>query len=305
MSSDLLKDKVVIVTGAGGGIGAGIARLAASHGAKVVVNDLGGGTNGEGNDPGPANEVTQEIIAAGGQAVASFRNIADWDSAHGIIDDALKAFGRVDVVVNNAGVLRDVIFHKMEKKDWDIVRAVNLDGYFYVSRAAAGLFKEQNSGCFIHMTSTSGLIGNLGQANYAAAKLGVAALSKGIAIDMEKFNVRSNCIAPFAFTRIVGTIPANNEVNRKRLENLQKMTPDKIAPLAVALMADAAKDITGQIFAARKNELMLFSQNRPLRTAHTAEGWTPQTVIDTVLPAFRGHAYPLHRSADVFTWDPI
>ena len=189
MTSDLLKDKVVIVTGAGGGIGAGIARLAASHGAKVVVNDLGGAANGEGNDPGPANAVTQEIIAAGGQAVASFRNIADWDSAHGIIDDALKAFGRVDVVVNNAGVLRDVIFHKMEKKDWDIVRAVNLDGYFYVSRAAAPLFKEQNSGCFIHMTSTSGLIGNLGQANYAAAKLGVAALSKGIAIDMEKFNL--------------------------------------------------------------------------------------------------------------------
>jgi len=303
--SDLLKDKVVIVTGAGGGIGANIARLAARHGAKVVVNDLGGGPNGEGDSPGPANDVADEINQSGGQAVASFRNIADWDSAHAIVKDAIDAFGRVDVVVNNAGVLRDVIFHKMEKKDWDIVRAVNLDGYFYVSRAAATLFKEQNSGCFIHMTSTSGLIGNLGQANYAAAKLGVAGLSKSIAMDMAKFNVRSNCIAPFAFTRMVGTIPANNEANLKRLEVVKRMTPEKIAPLAIALMSDAGQDISGQVFGARSNELILFSQHRPLRTAHTAEGWTPQAVIDSVLPAFRGSAYPLHRSSDVFTWDPI
>ena len=301
----LLEGKVIVVTGAGAGVGKGIAIEAARQGARVIVNDLGVNIDGSGASSGPAQQTVDEILAFGGTAAANTESVAEWKSAQSIITQALDLYGRIDGLVNNAGNLRDVIFHKMEKTDWDIVRAVNLDGYFYVSRAAAGLFKEQNSGCFIHMTSTSGLIGNLGQANYAAAKLGVAALSKGIAIDMEKFNVRSNCIAPFAFTRIVGTIPANTEVNRKRLENMQKMTPDKIAPLAVALMADAAKDITGQIFAARKNELMLFSQNRPLRTAHTAEGWTPQTVIDTVLPAFRGHAYPLHRSADVFFWDPV
>jgi NAD(P)-dependent dehydrogenase (short-subunit alcohol dehydrogenase family) len=301
---NLLAGKVVIVTGAGGGVGEGIAKLAAAYGAQVVVNDLGGSAGGEGADAAPAQRVAAEIEAAGGAAVASFRSVADWDSAHGIIQDALDAFGHIDVVVNNAGVLRDVIFHKMEKADWEIVRAVNLDGPFYVARAAAPHFKAQESGCFIHMTSTSGLIGNMGQANYSAAKIGVAGLSKSIAMDMQKFNVRSNCIAPFAFTRMVGTIPANSEANRKRLDVARRMTPDKIAPLAVGLMSDAAKDVTGQIFGSRMNELIFFSQHRPLRSAQTADGWTPESVIETFLPAVRPAFYPLDRSSDVFSWDP-
>ncbi len=304
-NAKILDGKVVIVTGAGGGVGEGIARLAARCGAKVVVNDLGGGPEGEGADAGPAQRVASEIRAEGGEATPSFRSIATWDSAHEIIRDAIDAYGRIDAVINNAGVLRDVIFHKMTEKDWEIVRSVNLDGYFFMSRAAASHFKEQGSGAFVHMTSTSGLIGNMGQANYSAAKLGVAGLSKSIAIDMERFNVRSNCIAPFAFTRMVGTIPANDEVNRKRLEVAKLMKPEKVAPLAVALVSDGAKDVTGQIFGARMNELILFSQHRPVRTAQAAEGWTPEMVVSHALPAFRPNFYPLDRSSNVFTWDPF
>ena len=302
----LLDGKVVVVTGAGNGVGAEIAKMAAAHGASVLVNDLGGEANGEGvGDSSPAQRVVDEIVKAGGTAAPSFYSIASWDTAEAIVQDAIKAFGRIDAVINNAGILRDVIFHKMTKDDWELVVEVNLNGYFYVSRAAAPYFKEQGSGAFVHMTSTSGLIGNMGQANYSAAKLGVAGLSKSIAIDMQRFGVRSNCIAPFAFTRMVGTIPANTEANRARLEVAKRMTPDKIAPLACALVSDAAADVSGQIFGARMNELMLFGQNRPVRTTQTTEGWTPDTVISHALPAMRPSFYPLDISSHVFTWDPF
>lgn len=305
VQSDFLKGKVVIVTGAGGGVGSEIAKLAAACGASVLVNDLGGGADGEGADSTPAQRVVNEITAAGGIAAPSFHSIASWETAHEIIQDAINAFGRIDVVVNNAGILRDVIFHKMTKEDWDLVRAVNLDGYFYVSRAAAPYFKEQGSGAFIHMTSSSGLIGNMGQANYSATKLGVAGLSKSIAIDMQRFNVRSNCIAPFAFTRMVGTIPAKDEANIKRLEIAKRMTPDRIAPLVCGLMSDGAADVSGQIFGSRMNETILFSQPRPIRTAQTAEGWTPQSIVSHALPAMRPSFCPLDISSHVFTWDPF
>lgn len=304
-STTLLDGKVVIVTGAGGGVGEGIAKLAASRGARVVVNDLGVSLGGDGGDASPARRVADEIVAAGGIAIPSFRTISEWDSAQGIIQDAVDAFGQIDVVVNNAGILRDVLFHKMEPGDWDLVRHVNLDGYFYVSRAAAPYFRQQASGVYLHMTSTSGLVGNLAQTNYGAAKLGVAGLSRNIAIDMARFNVRSNCIAPFAFTRMVNSIPETNERNRKRQEVNRRLDPAKIANLAVALMSEEAKDISGQIFGSRNNEIFIFSQPRPVRTVHTAEGWTPETCLESALPALRASAYPLDTSADVFTWDPI
>ncbi len=304
-STTLLDGKVVIVTGAGGGVGEGIAKLAASRGARVVVNDLGVSLGGDGGDASPARRVADEIVAAGGIAIPSFRTISEWDSAQGIIQDALDAFGQIDVVVNNAGILRDVLFHKMEPSDWDLVRHVNLDGYFYVSRAAAPYFRQQASGVYLHMTSTSGLVGNLAQTNYGAAKLGVAGLSRNIAIDMARFNVRSNCIAPFAFTRMVNSIPETNERNRKRQEVNRRLDPAKIANLAVALMSEEAKDISGQIFGSRNNEIFIFSQPRPVRTVHTAEGWTPESCLESALPALRASTYPLDTSADVFTWDPI
>lgn len=301
----VLEGKVVLVTGAGNGIGAGIAKLAAAEGAKVVVNDVGASPFGEGADGAPAERVVAEIRAAGGEAVPSFYSIASWDTAQRIVEDAVAAYGRLDAVVNNAGILRDVMFHKMSEDDWQSVVDVNLSGYFYVSRAAANLFKDQGGGAYVHMSSTSGLIGNFGQVNYGAAKMGVAGLSKCIALDLARFKVRSNAIAPFAFTRMTGTIPADTEENRKRLSVLQKMTAEKIAPFAVALLSDAAADVTGQVFAVRNNELVLFSQPRPLRTAQTSDGWTPASCIETALPAFRPSFYKLDRSSDVFTWDPF
>jgi NAD(P)-dependent dehydrogenase (short-subunit alcohol dehydrogenase family) len=305
MSKPTLAGKVVLVTGAGGGIGSFIAKLAAAQGAKIVVNDLGGSPEGEGADAAPAKRIADEIIAAGGEAVPSYHSIATWDSAQAIVQDAIDAFGRIDGVVNNAGILRDTIFHKMTPEQWDTVIQVDLSGYYYVSRAAAPYFKEQKGGTFVHMSSTSGLVGNFGQVNYGAAKLGVAGLSKNIALDMSRFNVRSNAIAPFAYTRMVGTIPADTEENRRRLEVVKRMTPDKIAPLAVSLMTDAAADVTGQIFGVRNNEIMLFSQPRPIRTVHTSDGWTVESVLSTAIPAMKASFFPLDRSSDVFVWDPV
>lgn len=302
--SKTLDGKVVIVTGAGRGVGAEIAKLAAREGAKVVVNDLGGNERGEGGTLGPAEEVVAEIKANGGQAIANGANVASWDGAHALVAAAMDAFGDVDAIINNAGILRDVMFHKMTEQEFDAVVDVNLKGCFNVARAAAPHFKERQKGAFVHMSSTSGLIGNFGQVNYGAAKMGVAGLSKCIALDMAKFGVRSNCIAPFAWTRLVGTIP-NTPENEKRIEVAKKMTPEKIAPFAVALCSDAAKDVSGQIFGVRRNEIFLFSQPRPIRSVQQSEGWTPETVLATALPALRGSFFKLDRSSDVFTWDPV
>ena len=226
-------------------------------------------------------------------------------TANRIVQAALDAFGRVDCVVNNAGILRDRLFHKMTVEDWEAVIQVHLMGSFYVSRAAATHFREQESGAYVHMTSTSGLIGNVGQANYAAAKLGIAALSKSIALDMQRFKVRSNCISPFAWSRMIASIPTDTPESRARVEKLQRMDAGRIAPMAVFLAGDAARDVTGQIFAVRANEILVMSQPRPVRSVHRAEGWTAEAIAAHALPALRASFLPLEVSADVFSWDPI
>ena len=300
----MLDGKVAVVTGAGGGIGREIALAMALEGAAVVINDVGASLSGEGGSATPAEQTRAIIVQRGGRAAISTDSVAEWDSAQRIVQCALDSFGRIDIVVNNAGILRDVIFHKMSPQDWLAVIGVHLNGSFFVSRAAAEHFRRQGSGAYVHMTSTSGLVGNFGQANYAAAKLGIVGLSKSIALDMQRFGVRSNCIAPFAWSRMTSSIPADTPEQQARLAKLQQMTPEKNAPLAVCLASDAARDITGQVFGARMNELYLFNQSRMIRSLHRSDGWTPAAIAAHALPAFRPSLMPLDRSGDAFSWDP-
>src|ERR1700761_6217305 len=203
----IVEGKVAIVTGAGRGIGRAIAMLMAEEGAAVVVNDVGVALDGSGGDTGPAQEVVNEIKKKGGNAIASTLLIGDPANADKIVASAIETFGRVDILVNNAGILRDKIFHRMSWSDWSDVITVHLHGSFSMARACATHFREQNSGSFIHMTSTSGLIGNVG-------------LSRGIALDMERFNVRSNAIAPFAWGRMISSIPTETEAEKERVARL-------------------------------------------------------------------------------------
>jgi len=299
----MLSGKVAVVTGAGRGIGVAIAQLIAAHGAKVIVNDPGVSVSGTEADERPADDVVKAIEKAGGEAAANFESVSDYDGAGRIVAQAVDQFGRIDIVVNNAGILRDKIFHKMTVEDWRAVIDVHLHGSFNVSSHAGQIFRKQESGAFVHMTSTSGLIGNYGQANYSAAKLGIAALSKSIALDMQRFNVRSNCIAPFAWSRMIGTIP-NDPSQAERLEKMKSMTPEKVAPMAVFLASDQASGVSGQIFAVRGSEVFLMGQSRPLRSVHRQGGWTPETIAAHAMPALETSLLPLERSPDVFCWDP-
>ena len=301
----MLEGKVAVVSGAGGGIGRDIATAMAVAGARVVINDIGASLSGEGLSASPAEQTRQIIEQRGGHAAISTDSVAEWASAQRIVQTALDAFGRIDIVVNNAGILRDVIFHKMTPEDWLAVINVHLNGSFFLSRAAAEHFRRQNSGAYVHMTSTSGLIGNFGQANYSAAKLGITALSKSIALDMQRYGVRSNCIAPFAWSRMTSSIPAETAEQKARVARLQQMTPDKNAPMAVFLASEAAKAVSGQIFATRHNEIFLMSQSRPVRSAHRSEGWTPELIAEHAYPALRAALTPLDRSGEVFSWDPV
>lgn len=302
----ILDGKVVAITGAGRGIGREIALLCAAEGAAVVVNDPGVGGGGEGGESGPAEQTVADIVAAGGKAHANLASVSDPAAAATIVEDAVKRFGRIDAVVNNAGILRDTIWHKMSHEDWRAVIDVHLHGAFNVSKAATPYFREQQSGSFVHFTSTSGLIGNIGQANYSAAKLAIVGLSQSIALDMARVGVRSNCIAPFAWSRMTASIPAETPEAKERVARLQTMSADKIAPLVAFLASDASKDVSNQIFAVRKNEIVLFNKPRPVRSMVKLEGWSAQAIADELIPSFRpSFARADEVSAHVFPYDPI
>ena len=301
----MMEGKVAVVTGAGGGVGREIAIMMAAAGARVIVADIGATLSGEGGSASPAQQTKALIEQKGGAAEICTESVAAWGSARKIVQAALDHYGRIDAVVNNAGILRDGIFHKMTEDDWLSVISVHLNGSFFVSRAAAEHFRRQESGAFVHITSTSGLIGNVGQANYAAAKLGVTALSKSIALDMQRYNVRSNCLSPWAWSRMTSSIPTTTPEQQAAVEKLQRMTPDKNAPLAVFLCSDAAKGVTGQVFGTRMHELILFSSPRPVRIVHQAEGWTPESIAAVAMPALKRGFMPMDTSETLFNWGPL
>ena len=301
----MMEGKVAVVTGAGGGIGREIAVMMAGAGARVIVADIGASLSGEGGSGTPAEQTKALIEQRGGQAEICTESVAAWGSAQKIVQAALDYYGRIDAVVNNAGILRDGIFHRMSADDWLSVISVHLNGCFFVSRAAAEHYRKQESGTFVHITSTSGLIGNVGQANYSAAKLGITALSKSIALDMQRYNVRSNCLSPWAWSRMTSSIPTSTPEQKAAVEKLQRMTPDKNAPLAVYLSSDAAKAVTGQVFGTRMHELYLFSAPRPIRIIHRADGWTPESIAEHAMPALQAAFMPLDTSEQVFPWDPV
>lgn len=300
----MLEGKVVVVTGAGRGIGREIALSMARQGARIVVNDLGVELDGSSSGQNPADEVVDLIRTEGGSAIASADSVADWDSANRIVRTAIDEFGKLDCVVNNAGILRDVMFHKLEPADWELVIKVMLHGAFYMSRAAIGHFRERQGGSFVQMISASGLAGNYGQSAYASAKAGMVALSKSIALDAQRYNVRSNCVAPSAWTRMTSSIPDTLE-NAERIAQRKQVTADKNAPLVVYLASDLASEVNGQIFATRKNEIFLMSQSRPLRGIHRSEGWTPESIAEHAVPALKSSFYALDRNQDVFSWEAV
>src|SRR6202790_2030957 len=302
---NIVAGKVAVVTGAGRGTGRGIALLVAREGARVVACDIGASLDGAGTDAGPAQAVVDEIKKSGGEAIASTLSISEPGNADKIVEAAVAAFGRVDILVNNAGILRDRIFHRMSWSDWSDVIAVHLHGSFALRRACAAHFREQNSGSLVHMTSTSGLVCNFGQANYMAAKMGIVGLARGIALDMARFDVRSNCVAPFAWTRMIDSIPAETEAEKARVAAFHEMTPEKIAPLVVYLGSDRAAGISGQIFCVRNNEIYLFNQTRPIPTLQRSDALTPEKIDAQLKGGFASSFTPLERSTDVFSWDPV
>lgn len=299
-----LKGKVAIVTGAGRGIGREIAILLAKEGAKVIVNDLGGESDGTGKTIEVADQTVDVIKEFGGEAIANYDSITEYENVEKMVQTAFDQFGALDIVVNNAGIVRDRMIFKMSEAEWDAVIAVHLKGCFNLTRVAAPYFKEQKSGRFINFTSTSGLIGNVGQANYSAAKLGIVGLTKSTAIDMARYNVTANAIAPFAWSRLVGTKPTDTPEELAKVEKLKKLSPELIAPLVAYLATEDASDVNGQIFGVRGKEIILFSQPKPIRTASNSEGWTVEN-LSGLKQSFKADFTPVQTSGELFNWDPI
>ena len=280
-----LEGKVAVVTGSGRGIGRGIALLFAREGARVVVNDPGVNTDGSGHDNGPADQVVAEIKAAGGTAVANYDSVAQAEGGERIITTAVDAFGRIDILVNNAGILRDRMIFNMAEQEWDDVIAVHLKGHFNCTKPASILMRQQRYGRIVNFSSTSGIIGNPGQANYGAAKSGVAGFTRVVAKDLGRYGVTCNAIAPGALTRMTQAVPDAARELRARAGITgaaanrppavpQLRDPEYIAPMVAYLCTDDAWNINGQIFHVAGGNVGLAHHPTPMRTLWKPAMWT-------------------------------
>ncbi len=279
---DRLKGRVAIVTGAGRGIGRGEALLLAQEGAAVVINDFGGSSGGEGGEKSPADEVVDEIKAAGGQAAANYGNIALYQTGEELVKQAVDTFGRLDIVVNNAGILRDRMVFNMSEQEWDSVIAVHLKGHFNLTRHACVVFRQQRSGVIVNTSSESGL-GNMGQANYSAAKEGIVGLTRNVARDMGRYGVRCNAIRPRAATRLTISDDMRAAAERggaagmttETLQAFEKANPpEAVAPLVVWLSSDEAANVNGRTFLVVGNQIGLYSEPEVVADVRSDHGWS-------------------------------
>lgn len=293
--TDRLKDRIAVVTGAGRGIGRGVAIALAVEGAKVVVNDLGGTVDGSGSDHAPADEVVAEIKAAGGEAVASYDSVTTVEGGNSIVQAAVDTYGRIDILINNAGILRDRMVFNMTSEEWDDVLKVHLYGVFNTTKPATTLMRQQRSGRIVNMSSTSGLVGNSGQANYGAAKAGIAGFTRVVARDMGRYGITCNAIAPGASTRMTMSdevAAAQNIRASKGVTGAGGQTPpqaapvmrspDDVAPIVVFLCTDAAADINGQTFGASGGTIQLYQNPIPIKSIHKNGRWTLDELLETV-----------------------
>jgi len=285
----MLDGRVAICTGSGRGVGAEVAKLMAANGAKVLVNDPGVSGSGEGGDTAPAEQIAAEIRKAGGEAVANFGSVTKLDDCLGMVQQAREELGGLHIVFNPAGILRDRMFHNMTPEEWQAVLDVHLTGHFNVTRAAINLFREQEYGRIIMVGSTSGLLGNVGQANYGAAKMGIVTLSGIVAMENKSKNITSNVICPSADTRMTRSVPTPKDPQAAaiREERLRRSRADAIAPLCVFLASEQAGYVTGQVFHQRAAELSLYSQPRPLQMVHHNGGWTPELIAEVAMPMLK------------------
>jgi NAD(P)-dependent dehydrogenase (short-subunit alcohol dehydrogenase family) len=281
----MLEGKVVAVTGAGRGIGRGEALLAAAEGARVVVNDVGGDWDGTGRDPRPATDVVEEILAAGGQAVAHHEDISDTQGAAGLVELALETWGRIDALVNNAGILRDRMIFNMSAEEWDAVIKVHLRGTFLCTQRVCAHWRDRSkagdnvAGAVVNTSSTSGLLGIPGQANYGTAKAGIAAFTQIVSMEMSRYGVRVNAIAPGARTRMTEKTFGDLRTPEGEFDPL---APENVAPLVVFLCSDAAAGITGQVFGITGGVVQLYRGWTPVAEHDLERRWTPSELADRV-----------------------